>query len=42
VHQGGLLVFRLAIQKVLNIEQFCEKKIQQNQTKYFKKIGASF
>jgi hypothetical protein len=42
VHQGGLLVFRLAIQKFLNIEQFCEKKFNKIKLNILRKLGQAF
>jgi hypothetical protein len=30
VHEGGFIMFRPIMQKILNIEQFCKRKIQQN------------
>jgi hypothetical protein len=42
VHQGGLLVFRLAMQKFLNIEQFCEKKFNEIKLNISRKLGQAF
>jgi hypothetical protein len=42
VHQGGLLVFRLAIQKFLNIEQFCEKIFSKIKLNILRKLGQAF
>jgi hypothetical protein len=42
VHQGGLLVFRLAMQKFFNIEQFCEKKFNKIKLNILRNLGQAF
>jgi hypothetical protein len=42
VHFGGLVVFRLMMQELLNIEQFCAREFftKSKYFKYFNKIEA--
>jgi hypothetical protein len=41
VHQVCLVVFRLMVQELLNIEHFSQRNLKIIKTKYFRWIGAS-
>jgi hypothetical protein len=41
VHLDGLIMFRLAMPKLLNFEHFCQRKFNESKTKYFKESGVS-
>jgi hypothetical protein len=41
VHQGCLVVFRLMVQELLNIEHFFQRNLKTIKTKYFREIGTS-
>jgi hypothetical protein len=41
VHQDGSALFKPMVQELLNIEQFCQRKLNKIKTKYFREIGAS-
>jgi hypothetical protein len=37
--QGGFVVFRHVMQELLNIEQFCQRKLKDIKNKNFRKIA---
>ncbi len=39
VHWGGLVMFRLTMQELLNIEQFFQRKFNKIEIKYIRKLG---
>jgi hypothetical protein len=39
VHRGDLTLFRPMVQKILNLEQFCQQKINKSKTFFFGEIG---